>query len=95
MSAQVSEYTLGGVFISAISNVVSTVTSPFSGELDGSVGALLNFGGVSASSPGTLEWAVGCFSGAGATGAQYLAARVYVTISAGGSTYTTSATPPG
>ena len=80
------------MFISAISNVIATVTSAFSGELDGSVGALLTFGGVSASSP-TLEWVVGCYSGLGATGAQKQTGSIDVTLSADGSAYTTSAAP--
>lgn len=93
-SAQLNEYTLSGTFVSSISNVVATVTSPFSGQLLGNVGALLSVGGISASSPGTLQWVVGCYTGIGATGAQKLAQSVYVTLLAGGS-YKTGATPPG
>jgi hypothetical protein len=93
-SAQVNEYTLSGTFVSGISSVVATVTTGFSGVLQGNVRALLSVGGVSASSPGTLQWEVACYSGVGATGAQKLAQSVYVTLSADGS-FTTSATPPG
>jgi hypothetical protein len=92
-SAQLSEYTLSGTFLSSISNVVATVTSPFSGKLQGSVGELLSVGGISASTPGTLRWAVGCYSGIGGAGAQKLAQSLYVTLLATGS-YRTSGTPP-
>jgi hypothetical protein len=74
--------------------VVASVTSPFSGQLQGNVGALLSVGGISASSPGTLQWVVGCYTGIGGTRAQKLAQSVYVTLLAGGS-YKTGATPPG
>lgn len=93
-SAQVSEYTVSGTFISGISNVVATVASAFGGELLGNVGALLKFGGVSASSLGTLKWVVGCYSGVASTGAQKMAQSIYVTLAADGS-YTTSVSPPG
>jgi len=93
-SAELDEYTVSGVFLSSISNVVGTVTAPFSGQLLGSVGALLNFGGVSASNPGALKWTVACHSGTAGTGAQKPVGSVYVILSAGGSSYTTSTTPP-
>jgi len=93
-SAEVGEYTLAGSFLSNISNVVAAVGSPFSGQLQGSVGALLKFGGVSVSTGGTLKWMVGCYSGVGGTGAQKLVQSVYVTLAAGGSTYNTNPTPP-
>ncbi|HEY7323937.1 MAG TPA: Ig-like domain repeat protein [Streptosporangiaceae bacterium] len=92
-SAQVSEYTTSGTFVSTVSNVVTGVTAPFNGLLLGNVGALLGQAGISTSAPGTLEWVVGCFSGVGGTGNQANVQSIFVTATAAG-TYTTSSSGP-
>ncbi|HEY7323931.1 MAG TPA: hypothetical protein VH520_03810, partial [Streptosporangiaceae bacterium] len=91
-SAQVYEYTLDGTFVSSVSNVVTGVTSPFSGLLLGNVGDLLSVGGVSASAPGTLEWVASCFSGAGGTGTESKDMSVFVTAFSSGM-FSTCTTP--
>jgi len=95
-AAHVTEFTApGGVLSTIISpNVSAGLTTGFSGTLQGNVGALLNFAGVSPTAPGTVEWAVGCFSGAGATGNVQYVQSTFVSIAAGATTYTTSSTGP-
>jgi hypothetical protein len=93
-SAEISEFTLSGTLVSRISPAVNSgLTAPFSGTLDGSVGALLNVAGISATSPGTLEWAVGCYTGTGGTGTAVFVQSEFVTATAAGN-YTTSASGP-
>ncbi len=102
-SAQVAEFSYpGGLLESLISAVVEGTTSPdtpspvaeaFGGELDNSVGALLALAGVTASAPGTVEWAVGCWTGLSGTGSVEYEQSTFVSIAAGATTYTTSSTP--
>jgi hypothetical protein len=92
-SAQLAEFNTSGTLVSRISPAVAGVTAPFSGTLDGSVGALLNEGGISASAPGTLEFAAGCWSGTGGTGTVSYVQSTFVTATAAGN-YTTSSTGP-
>ena len=93
VSAQVDEYTLSGGFVSTVSGVANSVTVPFTGLLQGSVGGLLGVAGISASSPGTLEWVVDCYNQGAGTGTPNHQGSIYVTATAAG-TYTTSATAP-
>jgi hypothetical protein len=95
-SAAITEFTLGGTAGSLISSVESSVTSPFSGTLDGSVGALLDTPPVSitATSPGTSEWVVQCYTGAGATGSFVNEQSIFVSVASGATTFTLSASPP-
>jgi hypothetical protein len=90
-SAQLAEFSLAGTLLTRISPAVSNVSSPFNGTLEGSVGALLNFGGVSPTTPGTLEWAMGCWTGLGGTGSVVYVQSNFITVAAGGTTYTTGA----
>jgi hypothetical protein len=95
-SAAITEYTLSGTAVSLISFIVeSGLTAPFSGLLDGNVGALLRTAGsgLSATNPGTDEWVVGCYSGGGGTGSFVNVQSTFVTATASG-TYTTSAAGP-
>jgi hypothetical protein len=91
----VAEITTSGTLVSRISPVQSAgLASPgFTGSLDGNVGALLKVAGISASSPGTLEWAVGCWNGASGTGTGTTPVvyeqSTFVTATSAG-TYTTS-----
>jgi hypothetical protein len=99
-SAQLAEFDMSGNLISRISPTVASVTTAFSGTLDGSVGALMatvngsGQGGISATNPGTEEWAVGCWSLAGATGSVEYTQSLFISIAAGATTYTTSSTGP-
>jgi hypothetical protein len=102
-SAQVAEFSYpGGLAESLISAVIEGTTSPdtpnpvaeaFGGELDSNVGALLALAGVSASVPGTVEWAVGCWTGLSGTGSVEYEQSTFVSIAAGATSYTSSSTP--
>jgi Bacterial Ig-like domain (group 3) len=92
-SAFVAEFDLSGNKISNISNIVSAVTSPFNGLLDGAVGPLLATGGVSATSPGTLEWVVECATGPTGSGTSIGVQDIWVTATAAGN-FTVSNSPP-
>jgi|HubBroStandDraft_6_1064221.scaffolds.fasta_scaffold67369_2 hypothetical protein len=94
-SGEMVEFKPDGVTLaSRISPAVGTVTSAFSGTLDGNVGALLNVAGVSAAAPGTSEWAIGCYSGSGGTGSVQYVQSTFVSVAAGATAYTSSATGP-
>jgi hypothetical protein len=94
-SADVEEFTLAGTFVSGISSVENTVTSPWSGvALLGNVGSLVaTNGGPTASNPGTVEWVVSCYSGAGTTGSVSRQGDLFITVTSA-SQYTTSSTGP-
>jgi hypothetical protein len=93
-SADVEEFLTNGTFVSSISQVIEAPVSPISGALfDGNVAALLATGGITTSAPGTMEWAVGCYSAEGSTGSVEYVMSTFVTLAADG-TYTTSATGP-
>ena len=96
-SAAITEFTLSGTAGSLISAVQASPTAPISGALlDSNVGALLAAApiGISATNPGTAEWVVGCYAGAGATGAVSQVQSIFISVAAGATTYTTSANPP-
>lgn len=96
-SAAITEYTAPGeVEGSLISSVAGTVTSPFTGELDGSVGSLLAASpiDISGSAPGTAEWVVGCYTGAGATGSFVNEQSIFLSVASGATSATISATGP-
>jgi hypothetical protein len=94
-AANIEEYTTAGAKVSLISpNVTAGLTAAFSGTLDGTVGALLNFAGFNATTPGTVEWVVQCWSGAGGTGTAVQEQDLFVSVAAGATTFTTSAAGP-
>jgi hypothetical protein len=98
-SAEMEEFSSTGTAVSLISPAVNSgLTAPFSGTLDGNVGALLNVAGVNATTPGTVEWAIGCWNGPGGTGSGTTPVMyeqsIFVSVAAGATTYTTSATGP-
>ncbi len=93
VSAEMSEFKPDGTLASRISPAVSSgLTQSFSGTLDGNIGALLRVAGVTSS--GTVEFAIGCYSQAGATGTPEFVQSTFVTLSADGSSYSTSSTGP-
>jgi hypothetical protein len=79
-----------------VSPAVGGVNVPFSGVLlsGATMGSLLNLAGVSGTTPGTSEWAVGCFSLTGGTGSVTYVQSTFVSVAAGATTYTTSSTGP-
>ncbi len=98
-SAEIEEFSSTGTPVSLISPAVNAgLTAPFSGTLDGNVGALLNVAGVNATTPGTVEWAVGCWNGPGGTGTGSTPVEyeqsIFVSVASGATTYTTSSTGP-
>jgi hypothetical protein len=92
----------GGAELSQISPTVeSGLTTPFSGSLDSDVdvGELLALGPspISATSPGTVEWVVGCYTGQPGIGlGQYVvnAQSIFISVAAGATTFTVSSTGP-
>jgi hypothetical protein len=88
-SAQMAIFNVKGTLLSSISNVAYTVQGPFSGELDGSVGAILQFAHVP--DGGSLEFTIGCYSMIGAAGKFVWVQSTLVTLSSDGKSYSTSA----
>jgi hypothetical protein len=82
-----------GTLISRISVAVPTPTAAFHGALDGTIGALLKFAGVSAG--GASQWAVGCYTGPGGTGNVRWVQYTVVKLSADGKSYSISPGNPG
>ena len=95
VSAQMAEFNTSGTLISLISPAVNAgLTSPFSGTLDGTPGALLNVAGVNATTPGTVEWAVGCFTATGGTGSVEWEQSTFVSVASGATSFTLSSSGP-
>jgi hypothetical protein len=99
VSAQLAEFATSGTLLSRISPVqeVGLASPGFTGTLDGTVGALLQYAGASAAHPGTIEWAVGCWNGVSGTGTGKTPVlyeqSTFVTATSAG-TYTTSSSSP-
>jgi hypothetical protein len=96
-SAAITEFTLTGTAGSLISATISSgLTAPFAGLFDGTMGALLNTPpvSISATSPGTAEFVVGCYSAAGLGGTVSQEQSLFITVAAGATTFTASSTPP-
>lgn len=87
-SAQVSVFNQGGTLLSRISNVDYQVTSSFSGTLQGSMSAILNFANVGRG--GSLEFAVGCYSQTATGGKVKWLQSTLVTLSSDGKSFTSS-----
>src|SRR5215472_13836929 len=94
-SAVLAVLTPAGAFASFISPTVANVTAPFSGTLQSNVAGIMGFlSGANVPNGGTTEWVVECFTAAGGTGTGTFVQAEWVTLSANGSAYTTSNTPP-
>jgi len=78
---------------SSISPTVNAPTAPFNGTLLGTIGSLISLG-TNVTAGGTSQFVVGCFAGAGGTGAVSYVQSIFVTLDATGANYTTSATGP-
>jgi hypothetical protein len=77
---------------SSASPTVANVTSAFSGSLLGTIGKIISLG-TNVRSGGTSEFVVACSTGPGGTGNKTYVQAEWVTLSANGSTYTTSSRP--
>lgn len=92
-SAEMSEFKPDGSLASRISPAVNSgLTAAFGGTLDGSIGALLRFAGVTGGE--TAEFAIGCYNQGGATGSVEFVQSTFVTLSSDGSSYSTSSSGP-
>jgi hypothetical protein len=87
-SAQMAIFNGHGVLLSRISPVAYNVTHPFKGTLDGTIDAILRYAQVAKG--GTLEFAVGCYSRVGGTGAVQWMQSDVVTLSSSGTSFTSS-----
>lgn len=76
----------------SISGATNDVTAPFRGTLLGNIAEIQDFGDIP--NGGTQELVVICFSGDSLTGSPHEQMSMFITYSADGSTYTTSATRP-
>jgi hypothetical protein len=96
-SADVELFQTNGTFVSIISSDVTGPTAPIpatQGQLDGTIGSILAFAGFSATAPGTVEFAVGCYSGAGSTGSVSYQGDLFISVASGATSYTTSTQGP-
>jgi hypothetical protein len=76
----------------SISGATNSVTAPFRGTLLANIAEIQDFGNIP--DGGTQELVVICFSGDSLTGSPHEEMTMFITYSADGSTYTTSATRP-
>jgi hypothetical protein len=91
-SAAVYTLNLDGSLGTRISPVLDSVDNQFGGTLLGNAAA--DFSGTGVADGQRDEWVLVCFSEPGGTGAGDENMFMYVTLSADGSLYTTSTTPP-
>jgi hypothetical protein len=89
----IEEFNTDGSLASRVSNVVAAPAAPITNAtLLGNMSGLLGSSNITPG--GTVEWAVGCFTGAGGTGSVVYVQSTFVTEDAAGANYSTSATPP-
>jgi hypothetical protein len=81
-----------GVSTNSISPTVDDATAPFHGTLQAPISMIKAAGGIPNGS--TQKLVVICFSSQGGTGTSRQVMNLYITYSADGSSYTTSATAP-
>jgi hypothetical protein len=86
-SAQLSEFNTNGTYASAISSVVQSPVAAFHGTLLGDIRALL--GVTNIKKGGTIEFAIGCYSGVATSGKVKYVQSTFVTLSSSGSSYST------
>ena len=91
-SAQLEEFNTIGTTASRISKVVPSPVAAFNLLLAGSIGDLL--GSTDVTPGGTVEFAVGCYSQIAGTGSVKFVQATFVTLSADGTSYSTSASGP-
>jgi hypothetical protein len=103
-SAQLYEFWNNGTSETSISTALTTGLANSSGfgpsgtngTLDSTIGSLLNGASVSPSSPGTVEWVVGCYSGTSPSGTSNVewTQSLFISVAAGATSYTASASGP-
>lgn len=81
-----------GSSTNSISEATNQVAAPFGGTLQASIARIQAAGGIP--NGGTQQLVIICFSGPSGTGTQDRAMSLYITYSADGSKYTTSAAKP-
>lgn len=91
-SATFKEVHSDGVSTNLIAPIVNGTAAPFKGTLQASIAQIQAAGGIR--DGGTQKLFVTCYSGQSGTGNGQTEMQVYVTYSADGSTYSTSATSP-
>jgi hypothetical protein len=91
-SAVFREVWPNGVTTNSISPAVNGTTTPFHGTLQAPIAKIKEVAGVPNGS--TQKFVVICFSNQSETGTSRQVMHLYITYSADGSRYTTSATPP-
>jgi hypothetical protein len=91
-SAVFSELHADGTTYTTIAPIVDGTNVPFKGTLLGSIAKIQFFGDIS--DGGTQELFVQCAAGPGGTGTTLNFMYIFITYSADGSTYSTSATAP-
>ena len=87
-SAQMSLFSAHGGFLSRISPAVYTVTTAFTGTLDGTMGQIMHFARVA--DGGRIEFVIGCYTQVGGTGSVKWVQSAIVTLSASGDSYSAS-----
>jgi hypothetical protein len=92
-SAMVSLFTAHGRFLSLISSAAYDLTGAFRGTLDGSLAAIFRFANVKAG--GSLDFAVGCYTGVAATGHYKYIQSTVVTLSSDGKSYASRSSSAG
>jgi Bacterial Ig-like domain (group 3) len=97
-SAVLGEFNTDGSFATDISQVQQPASAPFTNVLVTSGGTQLDMAtalsGTNITPGGTVEWAVQCWSGAGASGNNEYVQSTFVTETADGNNYFTSASGP-
>ena len=91
-SAVFREVHRDGSSTNSISEATNQVAAPFGGTLQASIARIQAAGGIP--DGGTQQFVIVCFSGPSGTGTQDRAMSLYITYSADGSKYTTSAAKP-
>jgi hypothetical protein len=92
-SAQAALFSAHGAFLSRISPAVYTVTTAFTGTLDGTMAQILHYARVADGAK--VEFVIGCYAQAGATGQVKWVQSATVTLSSSGTSYTATSASSG
>jgi hypothetical protein len=92
-SAQASLFSAHGAFLSRISPAVYTVTTAFTGTLDGTMAQIMHYARVADGAK--IEFVIGCYAQPGATGQVKWVQSATVTLSSSGNAYVASSSSGG
>jgi hypothetical protein len=92
-SAQAALFSAHGAFLSRISPAVYTVTTAFTGTLDGTMAQILHYARVADGAK--VEFVIGCYAQVGATGQVKWVQSAIVTLSSSGTSYTATSASSG